>query len=119
MNKYTVELQELYQEEYLDAIIFECMADDADHAEEQARDAYFGCEILEVKQTRTREQLNALIEQAFLIIKDDVDYMIDGLSPEDKTIHVHTVDDGEQFIFEYDDITDEDLIYGLQILNPA
>jgi len=68
---------------------------------------------------RTREQLNALIEQAFLIVKDDVDYMIDGLSPEDKTIHVHTVDDGEQFIFEYDEITDEDLIYGLQILNPA
>ena len=119
MKQYVVELQELHQDEYLDAIIFECMADDADHAEEQARDAYFGCEILEVKQTRTREQLNALIEQAFLIVKDDVDYMIDGLSPEDKTIHVHTVDDGEQFIFEYDDITDEDLIYGLQILNPA
>jgi hypothetical protein len=68
---------------------------------------------------RTREQLNALIEQAFIIVKDDVDYVIDGLSPEDKMIHVHTVDDGEQFIFEYDDITDEDLIYGLQILNPA
>lgn len=68
---------------------------------------------------RTREQLNALIEQAFLIVKDNVDYIIDGLSPEDKTIHVHTVDDGEQFTFEYDDITDEDLIYGLQILNPA
>ena len=28
---------------------------------------------------RTREQLNTLIEQAFLIVKDDVDYMIDGL----------------------------------------
>jgi len=68
---------------------------------------------------RTREQLNALIEQAFIIVKDDVDYVIEGLSPEDKTIHVRTVDDGEQFIFEYDEITDEDLIYGLQILNPA
>lgn len=67
---------------------------------------------------RTREQLNALIEQAFLIVKDDVDYIIDGLSPEDKTIHVHTVD-GEQFVFDYEEITDEDLIYGLQILNPA
>jgi hypothetical protein len=48
-----------------------------------------------------------------------VDYIVDGLSPEDKTIHVHTVDDGEQFVFDYEDITDEDLIYGLQILNPA
>lgn len=68
---------------------------------------------------RTREQLNTLIEQAFLIVKDDVDYIIDGLSPEDKMIHVHTVDDGESYILSYDEITDEDLIYGLQILNPA
>ena len=38
MNKYTVELQELYEGEYLDSIVFECMADDVGHAVEQARD---------------------------------------------------------------------------------
>jgi hypothetical protein len=119
MNKYTVELQELYEGEYLDSIVFECMADDVGHAVEQTRDAYFCCVILKVTQTRTREQLNTLIEQAFLIVKDDVDFIVDGLSPEDKTIHVHTVDGGEEFVFDYEEITDDDLIYGLQILNPA
>lgn len=67
---------------------------------------------------RTREQLNALIEQAYLIVKDDLDYFVDGFLPEDKTIHVTEVEDGEEFVFSYDDITDEDLIYGLQLLNP-
>ena len=45
----------LYEGEYLDSIVFECMADDVGHAVEQARDAYFCCVILEVTQTRTRE----------------------------------------------------------------
>ena len=48
MKQYVVELQELHQEEYLDAIIFECMADDADHAEEQALNAYPNGEIINV-----------------------------------------------------------------------
>lgn len=45
MDKYIVELQEFYDGEYLDRIIFECMADDVEHAEEQATDAYPDCMI--------------------------------------------------------------------------
>ena len=48
MDKYRVELQEFYEGEYLDRIIFECMADDEEHAEEQACDAYPDCMILDV-----------------------------------------------------------------------
>jgi hypothetical protein len=48
MHEYIVELQEFYDGEYLDRIVFECMADDGDHAYEQASDAYPDCLICDV-----------------------------------------------------------------------
>lgn len=46
MNHYTVTLKEEPGDKL--TIIFNCEADDDDHAEEQAVDAYPGCEIVNV-----------------------------------------------------------------------
>lgn len=66
--------------------------------------------------SRTRKELNRLIETAYLIVRDDVDHIITGLIPSEHILHC-TVD-GKQIVLSYKDITDDDLIYGLQILNP-
>lgn len=43
MNEYRVSLYEEPGDKFL--LMFDCHADDADHAEEQAENAYPGCEI--------------------------------------------------------------------------
>ena len=45
MKKYIINLQEQYDGEFLPEIMFECYADDADHAIEQAEEAYPECKI--------------------------------------------------------------------------
>ena len=50
MKKYKVSLQESLQNENSDHIVFECMADDEDHAQEKAVDAYFGCVINSIEE---------------------------------------------------------------------
>ena len=43
MNTYRISLHEQLGDKF--TIFFDCYADDADHADEQAIDAYPGCEI--------------------------------------------------------------------------
>lgn len=47
MNPYLVVLYE--EPECVEPVWFDCEADDSVHAAEQARDAYPGCEILDVR----------------------------------------------------------------------
>ncbi|MOA53669.1 hypothetical protein D3C78_1771630 [compost metagenome] len=44
LSPYVVTLKEDPEEDF--AILFECWAEDSDHAIEQAQDAYSGCEIV-------------------------------------------------------------------------
>jgi hypothetical protein len=48
MKAYIVTLREFYNGEWLDEIIFECSADDFNHAEEQALDAYPDCNVISI-----------------------------------------------------------------------
>jgi|688.fasta_scaffold1965266_2 hypothetical protein len=48
MQEYDVYLREFCDGEWLDEIVFECSADDLNHAEEQALDAYPNCVVLSV-----------------------------------------------------------------------
>ena len=63
MKKYVINLQEQYDGEFLPAILFECDADDADHAIEQADEAYPECKINAFQfgyKLLTHEQITAL-----------------------------------------------------------
>lgn len=82
MNKYKVYLQESLQNEYSDEIVFECMADDEDHVQEQVVDAYFGCVIHSIEKVSPK-----------LIIH------VDGGC----VSYFHDVPDLEVLVLDYDD----------------
>jgi len=68
---------------------------------------------------RTREQLDAMLKEAFLVVVDGEDYMVDGYSPEDRVLYTHTVELCEDVLFDFDDIDDTALIYRLELMNPS
>jgi len=49
LTSYTVSLHEEVGDKF--TMLFECMAEDPDHAAEQAEDAYPGCEVTHVRLT--------------------------------------------------------------------
>lgn len=69
MNKYHVNLQEKLDDEFLDKMWFECDADNAEHAKEQATNAYPDCKINAVQTSITWTEF----EERFKPIKNHLD----------------------------------------------